>query len=164
MAPQHSMTGYARSKFDIWAKHGHCTTRQAVLARDGKGVVDKPGSCQPAKGSWYSPYDGTTITTVSQATIDHLVPLAAAWRAGADKCTADQRRDFGNDLKDPQLIIASEPSNSAKGDSGPDRWKPQNKAFWCTYAEDYTHVKAKWKLTTTTAEKKALGNMLDTCS
>ncbi|MEU2870559.1 hypothetical protein ABZ769_15345 [Streptomyces olivoreticuli] len=77
------------------------------------------------------------------------MPLAAAWRAGADKWTADQRRDFGNDLKDPQLLIASEPSNSAKGDSGPDKWKPQNRAFWCTYAEDYTHVRARWELTTT---------------
>ncbi|MEU2870558.1 hypothetical protein ABZ769_15340 [Streptomyces olivoreticuli] len=65
VAPQHSMNGYSRSKFDIWARYGHCTTQQTVLARDGKGVVDKPGSCQPAKGSWYSPYDDTTITTVS---------------------------------------------------------------------------------------------------
>lgn len=39
-----------------------------------------------------------------------MVPLAEAWRSGADTWTADQRRDFGSDLKDPQLLIASESS------------------------------------------------------
>ncbi|PWI45416.1 DUF1524 domain-containing protein [Streptomyces sp. ICBB 8177] len=159
------MTGYARSAFDIWAKQpDHCTTRQDVLARDGSDVVEESGGCQPSSGSWYSAYDGKTVTVVAQATIDHMVPLADAWRSGADKWTADQRKAFGNDLTDPQLIIASESSNSSKGDSSPDEWKPANHAFWCTYAEDYTRVKWVWKLTATSAEKTALGQMLDTCS
>ncbi|ARF53906.1 HNH endonuclease family protein [Streptomyces gilvosporeus] len=159
-----SMDGYARDKFDIWAKQPDgCTTRQDVLARDGKDVSDGSKSCQPTSGKWYSAYDDTTVTEVAQATIDHMVPLAEAWRSGASKWTADQRKNFGNDLKDPQLLIASESSNSSKSDSGPADWKPTNKSFWCTYAEDYTHVKSVWKLTTTDAEKKALGSMLDTC-
>ncbi|KUM96184.1 hypothetical protein AQI95_42690 [Streptomyces yokosukanensis] len=165
VATPHSMNGYSRDKFDIWASQPDgCTTRQEVLARDGKDVKDKPGSCQPASGSWYSVYDNTTVTDVTKATIDHMVPLAMAWISGADTWTADQRKAFGNDLKDPQLLIASESSNSAKSDSGPDAWKPTNRAFWCTYAEDYTHVKSLWKLTTTAAEKSALSSMLDTCT
>lgn len=165
VATPHSMNGYARDKFDIWASQPDgCTTRQEVLARDGKNVTDKPGSCQPASGSWYSVYDSTTVTDVTKATIDHMVPLAMAWISGADTWTPDQRKAFGNDLKDPQLLIASESSNSSKGDSGPDGWKPANHAFWCTYAEDYTHVKSVWKLTTTAAEKSALSSMLDTCT
>ncbi|KOV58796.1 HNH endonuclease family protein [Streptomyces sp. MMG1121] len=165
VATPHSMNGYARDKFDIWAAQPDgCTTRQEVLARDGKNVKDKPGSCQPASGSWSSVYDNTTVTDVAKATIDHMVPLAMAWRSGADTWTADQRKAFGNDLKDPQLLIASESANSSKGDSGPDGWKPTNHAFWCTYAEDYTHVKSVFKLTTTAAEKSALSSMLDTCT
>ncbi|KOV58772.1 HNH endonuclease family protein [Streptomyces sp. MMG1121] len=165
VATPHSMNGYARDKFDIWASQPDgCTTRQEVLARDGKNVQDKPGSCQPASGSWYSVYDNSTVTEVAKATIDHMVPLAMAWKSGADTWTPDQRKAFGNDLKDPQLLIASESSNSSKGDSGPDVWKPTNHAFWCTYAEDYTHVKSVWKLTTTAAEKSALSSMLDTCT
>ncbi|MEU8976662.1 hypothetical protein AB0D11_47325 [Streptomyces monashensis] len=39
-----------------------------------------------------------------------------------------------------------------------------NHALWCTYAEDYTHVKSVWKLTTTAAEKSALASMLDNCT
>ncbi|MEU1203530.1 HNH endonuclease family protein [Streptomyces sp. NPDC005813] len=165
VATPHSMDGYARDKFDIWSTQPDgCTTRQDVLARDGKDVEDEPGSCQPSSGSWYSAYDDTTVTTVAQATIDHMVPLAEAWRSGADAWTADERKAFGNDLKDPQLLIASQSSNSAKSDSGPAEWKPTNHAFWCTYAKDYTHIKSIWKLTTTDDEKMALTSMLDTCT
>jgi hypothetical protein len=93
-----------------------------------------------------------------------MVPLAEAWRSGADTWTADQRRDFGNDLKDPRLLIASESSNSSKSDSGPAEWKQTNKTFSCTNGKDYTHIKSVWKLTTTDEEKTALSSMLDTCS
>ncbi|MEU0008051.1 hypothetical protein ABZ079_28260 [Streptomyces sp. NPDC006314] len=69
VAAPHSMDGYARDKFDIWSSQpGGCTTRQTVLARDGKDVQDKPGSCQPASGSWYSIYDDTVVTDVTKAT------------------------------------------------------------------------------------------------
>ena len=157
--------GHARDKFDIWSPQpGGCTTRQTVLARDGKDVQDKPDHCQPASGTWYSVYDDTTVTEVAQATIDHMVPLAEAWRSGADTWTADRRKAFGNDLIDPQLLIASESANSSKSDSGPADWKPTNHAFWCTYAKDYTHIKSVWKLTTTADEKSALSSMLDTCT
>ena len=74
-----------------------------------------------------------------------------------------QRRAFGSDLTDPQLIIASEPANSAKGDSGPDQWKPSSHAIWCAYSEDYTHIKSRFHLTTSTTEKASLTQMLTTC-
>jgi hypothetical protein len=165
VATPDSMDGYSRDAFSIWASQPDgCTTRQEVLKRDGKDVVDSDGDCQPESGSWYSAYDGTTQTVVAQATIDHMVPLAEAWRSGADKWTAAQRKAFGNHLDDPQLIVASESSNSSKSDSGPADWKPENKDFWCTYGEDYTAIKYKFKLTTTDAEVSALGSMLDTCS
>ncbi|MGW3915008.1 hypothetical protein ACWEBX_26285 [Streptomyces sp. NPDC005070] len=55
VAAPHSIDGYARDKFDIWSTQPDgCTTRQDVLARDGKNVQDQPNSCQPAGGSWYS--------------------------------------------------------------------------------------------------------------
>ncbi|WP_433177353.1 HNH endonuclease family protein [Actinoallomurus sp. CA-150999] len=164
VASPHSMTGYARSKFSIWAKQPDgCTTRQDVLARDGKNVVEGSNNCQPTSGSWYSAYDGKTVTVVSDATIDHVVPLADAWRSGADQWTTAQRKAFGNDLTDPQLIIASEASNSAKGDQDPSTWKPSNTGYWCLYARQWIDVKTIFKLTTTSAEKSALSGMLDRC-
>ncbi|MGQ4513723.1 GmrSD restriction endonuclease domain-containing protein [Streptomyces sp. DW26H14] len=165
VAAPHSMDGYSRDAFDVWATQpDHCTTRQEVLKRDGKDVVDANGDCQPESGTWHSEYDDTDVTVVAQATIDHVVPLAEAWRSGAADWTSAQRKTFGNDLSDAQLIIASESSNSSKSDSGPADWKPENRTFWCTYAEDYTSVKSKFDLTTTAAEVDALNDMLDTCS
>ncbi|OIV39342.1 hypothetical protein BIV57_00400 [Mangrovactinospora gilvigrisea] len=165
VATPDSSSGYSRDAFDIWATQpDHCTTRQDVLSRDGKNVVEGSNGCQPTSGSWYSAYDGSTVTVVAQATIDHMVPLENAWISGADQWSAAQRKAFGNDLTDPQLLIASESSNSSKGDRSPDQWKPKNTAFWCTYAEDYTHVKSVWKLHVTSPEKTALSSMLDTCS
>ncbi|HZE31441.1 MAG TPA: DUF1524 domain-containing protein [Actinoallomurus sp.] len=160
----HSMTGYSRDAFDIWAgQPDGCTTRQDVLARDGDGVVEGSDGCQPAFGSWYSAYDGTTVTVVAQATIDHVVPLADAWRTGADQWTPAQRKAFGNDLTDAQLIIASSASNSSKGDKDPSEWKPPNTAYWCTYGEQYVSVKYVFHLFVTSDEKSALGDLLDAC-
>ena len=160
----HSMTGYSRDAFDIWAgQPDGCTTRQDVLARDGDGVVEGSDGCQPASGSWYSAYDGTTVTVVAQATIDHVVPLADAWRTGADQWTPAQRKAFGNDLTDAQLIIASSSSNSSKGDKDPSEWKPPNTAYWCTYGEQYVSVKYAFHLFVTSDEKSALGDLLDAC-
>jgi hypothetical protein len=160
----HSMDGYSRDAFDIWAgQPDGCTTRQDVLARDGDNVVEGADGCQPTSGSWYSAYDDTTVTVVAQATIDHVVPLADAWRTGADTWTAAQRKAFGNDLADSQLIIASSSSNSSKSDQDPSEWKPANTAYWCTYGEQYVSVKYKFDLFVTSAEKSALGDLLDAC-
>jgi hypothetical protein len=88
-------------------------------------VLEGGDGCQPTSGSWYSAYDDTNVTVLSQATIDHVVPLADAWRTGADTWTAARRKAFGNDLADSQLIIASSSSNSSMwaghppGGSGP---------------------------------------------
>ncbi|MGW0886452.1 hypothetical protein [Streptomyces sp. NPDC002671] len=96
------MDGYARDKFDVWSTQPDgCATRLDVLARVGKDVQDKPGSCQPSSGSWFGACDDTTVTDVAQATIDHMVPLAEAWRSGVDARSADRRRAFGDDLKGP---------------------------------------------------------------
>jgi hypothetical protein len=101
-----------------------------------------------------------------RATLDreaHIVPLADAWRTGADQWTPAQRKAFGNDLTDAQLIIASSSSNSSKGDKDPSEWKPPNAAYWYTYGEQYVSVKYVFHLFVTGDEKSALGGLLDAC-
>lgn len=44
----------------------------------------EPAADARAFRKWYSVYDDTTVTNVTQATIDHMVPLAEAWRSGSD--------------------------------------------------------------------------------
>jgi hypothetical protein len=156
-----SLTGYSRSLFPHWTSTDGCTTRQFVLIRDGIEVV-VDGGCQPISGRWFSPYDGITVHTASGVDIDHVVPLAEAWRSGADDWTTSQRRSFANDLFWPQLRATSDSSNQSKGDRDPAEWKPRA-AYHCTYSKMWIRAKYAWNLTIDSAEKAALQAMLTTC-
>jgi hypothetical protein len=157
-----SMKGYSRDKFPTWRKTGaNCDTRDSVLKRDGTKV--KTSGCNVVAGTWKSIYDDAVLNSPTKVDIDHLVPLANAWRSGAAAWTTDKREDFANDLKDPQLVAVSASSNRSKGDQDPSTWKPKDKTEWCKYATDWVTVKTVWKLTVTAAEKSALSDMLETC-
>ncbi|MEU5674338.1 HNH endonuclease family protein, partial [Micromonospora sp. NPDC047753] len=108
----------------------------------------------PAGGSFSDPSD---------VDIDHMVPLANAWRSGADEWDNAKRGDFANDTTRPQLFAVSASSNRAKGDQDPSQWKPADRSYWCKYAQDWVTVKHYWKLTVTSAEKAALTDMLEGC-
>jgi hypothetical protein len=133
-----SMKGYSREKFPHWKSTGkNCDVRDSVLKRDGSKV--KLSGCNVVAGSWKSIYDDKTLTSPTQVDIDHVVPLANAWRSGAASWTTD------------------------KGDQDPSTWKPPATDNWCHYAESWIAVKTHWKLTVTTAEKSALADMLEKC-
>ena len=158
------MTGYSRDRFHHWDKQGGgCDTRDVVLKRDGLGVEVGP-DCAIAKGSWISAYDGATVTDPQSLDVDHMVPLANAWRTGAASWTDAQREAVANDLTRPQLLAVTATSNRSKGDQDPSEWKPPRRDYWCTYARDWITVKAYWKLSVTAAEKAALADMLGTCT
>ncbi|MCR3746820.1 HNH endonuclease family protein [Lentzea californiensis] len=158
-----SMTGYSRDKFPHWiTKEGTCNTREFVLKRDGTSVVTD-SSCAATSGRWFSPYDGATWTAASDVDIDHVVPLAAAWRSGAASWTTTRRQQFANDTDYPQLIAVTDNVNQAKGDQTPATWKPPVTSYWCTYAKMWVHVKAKYSLSVNSAEKTELTSMLGRC-
>ena len=157
-----SMRGYTRDEFPHWRDTGeNCDVRDSVLKRDGRKV--KFSGCNVVGGTWKSSYDGRSLTTPTLVDIDHMVPLANAWRSGAAAWTKDKRSDFANDLDRPQLVAVSQTSNRGKGDQDPSTWKPSVKTEWCGYAGDWIVVKSYWKLTVTSAEKKALSEMLGGC-
>ena len=163
VAADGSMTGYSRDKFPHWITiSGACNTRETVLKRDGTSVVTD-SSCAAVSGRWFSPYDGATWTAASDVDIDHIVPLADAWRTGASSWTTAQRQAFANDLSDPQLIAVTDNVNQAKGDQTPATWKPPLTSFWCTYAKMWVHTKSRFSLTINAAEKSALTDMLNRC-
>jgi hypothetical protein len=158
-----SMKGYSREKFPHWRDTGkNCDVRDTVLERDGEGI--KLSGCNVVAGRWTSVYDNRDFTDPADVDIDHMVPLANAWRSGADEWDDARRGDFANDLTRPQLIAVSASSNRAKGDQDPSQWKPQNESYWCDYAQDWVAVKHHWRLSVTTAEKAALTDMLEGCT
>lgn len=164
VAPEGSGSGYSRDLFPHWTTiSGTCNTRETVLRRDGTDVVVN-SSCAATSGRWYSPYDGRTWTAASDVDIDHVVPLAEAWRSGASSWSTSTRRGFANDLTRPQLIAVTDEVNQAKGDKDPASWKPQLASYHCTYSKMWITTKHHWGLTVQASEKAALQDMLDTCS
>jgi hypothetical protein len=162
VATHHSMTGYSREHFPHWRSAGsNCDVRDTVLERDGKDI--KKSGCNVTGGTWVSLYDNKTVTKPTEVDIDHMVPLANAWRSGADKWDDAKRGDFANDLERPQLLAVTASSNRSKGDQDPSQWKPPSPTYWCQYAKDWILVKSYWKLNITKEEKSALGDMLGTC-
>ena len=162
IATHHSMSGYSRDRFPHWNKAGaNCDVRDTVLARDGSDI--KKDGCNVTGGTWVSVYDNVTVTAPTQVDIDHMVPLANAWRTGADKWDDKKRSEFANDLERPQLFAVTASSNRSKGDQDPSQWKPPAPTYWCQYAKDWILVKSYWKLNITKDEKSALIEMLGTC-
>lgn len=156
-----SMNGYSRDRFPHWSSEEGCTVRQIVLDRDGDEVTTDE-NCQPQSGNWVSVYDEAEFSAAEDLDIDHIVPLANAWRSGADSWDDEQRREFANDLEQPQLLSVSASSNRSKGDQSPDEWQPAE-SYWCEYSLAWTRVKSAYELTVTEDEHAQLTAMLDTC-
>ncbi|WP_433314279.1 HNH endonuclease family protein [Micromonospora sp. CA-269861] len=164
VATQGSTSGYSRDLFPHWITvSGSCNTREQVLKRDGTSVV-VDSSCAATSGRWYSPYDGATWTAAADVDIDHVVPLAEAWRSGANSWTTSRRQSFANDLTRPQLIAVTDNVNQSKGDQDPSTWQPSLASYRCTYSKMWITVKYSWGLTLQSSEKSALQGMLNTCA
>lgn len=158
-----SMSGYSRAKFPHWSSQGGgCDTRDVVLKRDGESVLTD-AKCKITRGTWFSVYDGKSVSDPQDLDVDHMVPLANAWRTGAKDWTDDKREQFANDLTNPQLLAVTLSTNRSKGDQDPANWKPPRHEYWCVYAQRWVAVKSYWKLSVTADEKAALTDMLGTC-
>lgn len=150
------MNGYNRDLFPHWidADSNRCHTRCEVLLREAL----------PA-GGWLSVYDNVMVHDASDLDIDHVVPLAEAWRSGAADWETDRRAAFANDLDEPWALKAvTASSNRSKSDSDPADWRPKNQDIWCEYAQGWIAVKLKWNLSADTRERDALGQMLESCT
>jgi hypothetical protein len=163
IATPRPMTSYSRARFPHWAEQAGCSTRELVLERDGQDVLVGP-DCAVTSGRWFSPYDEVTVTEPAAVDVDHVVPLANAWRSGADRWPATKREAFANDLNHLELLAVSRASNRAKGDQAPDQWRPPNRSFWCVYARAWIDIKSVWTLTATRTERRTLEQMLSTCA
>lgn len=125
--------------------------RDAIRIRVG-------AECRILGGTWREPYGGTTTHDPHSLDIDHLVPLANAWRSGARRWTTAWREAYAND---PRVLLAVDAGlNRAKGDDGPEEWLPPRKTFRVTYAVRWVGVKARYRLNVTRGEKSALRGIL----
>jgi hypothetical protein len=167
---------YDRDAFgSAWADldDNGCNQRDDVLLRDavpGTVTVARQHACDHdvLAGTWIDPYTGRTLTfddlkdphQAQAIQIDHVVPLAEAWRSGASAWSDSRRHAFANDLS--ELLAADGPTNAAKGDDDPAAWRPR-RAFQCEYAVRWIDAKSTWSLTVDRSEVRALRDQLATC-
>lgn len=154
-----SMAGYERDLFRHWRDpdHNGCDAREDALVTYGRNVQTGAG-CKVLSGSWRDPYGGLTYQNPRQLDVDHIVPLAAAWRAGGARWNDLERYNFANS---PIVLLPVYLSwNRQKGDKGPEAWRPPLKSFWPRYAYLWIQAKASFKLTVTSPERARLATML----
>ncbi|MEU6038887.1 HNH endonuclease family protein [Actinomadura sp. NPDC047616] len=158
--------GYSRERFGgRWkdTDRNGCDQRNDILARDLR-QVRKRDDCVVTSGRLRDPYSGRDITfdrsKPAEVQIDHVYPLALAWRMGASRWSEDRRERFAND-PDNLLAVWGVP-NREKSDSGPAEWKP-DEAFRCEYGIRYVSVARKYSLPVTRADRDALRGFLDRC-
>jgi len=146
---------YDRDLFGGWidADSDGCHSRCEVLEME-----------RLAGGAWHSTYDGVSTTDPSSFDIDHMVPLAEAWRSGASNWDPARRVAFANDLAHPTSLIAvTASSNRSKGDRDPSVWMPPDQHYWCTYVDAWVSTKLTWGLAADPAEAAALSQHAASC-
>jgi hypothetical protein len=168
-APEGEAPKYSRDEFlpGGWADldHDGCYTRNEILRRDLEAVTFEDGWCKVAAGRLEDPYTGEAVDFVkaestTSVQIDHVVPLAQAWRAGAWAWTKERRKEFANDPA--ELLAVQGAANQSKGDSGPADWLPVP-AGRCAYAESYAAVASRYALAIPEADRAALRRVLTAC-
>ena len=138
-------------------------TRHEVLVEESlTPVVFKTSKgCKVISGSWLGAYSGKVFTDASKLDIDHLVPLKEAHESGGHAWDAYKRREYANDLSDPNTLIAVDRGlNRQKGADDPAEWLPPNQAYQVEYAQGWVAVKLKWGLTADAREIAALREIL----
>lgn len=169
--PAYDREAFGRAWHDV--DGNGCNQRDDVLLRDavpGTTVVARQGACthDVLAGTWVDPYSGRRLvlddlkerSQAQSVQIDHVVPLAEAWRSGGHRWTPDQRRSFANHLDG--LLAVDGPTNMSKGDADPAAWRPRQ-AHQCAYAARWVQVKHVWGLGVDDSERRALTEMLDAC-
>ena len=158
------LDGYDRARFKLWidANKNGCDTRAEVLIAEAIVKPKKAAKCKLTGGKWLSSYDGVKYSDASKLDIDHLVPLAEAWRSGAWAWTDQQRMEYANDLEDEWALNAVTASvNRSKGDKDISQWLPKKNV--CTYLSGWVTIKAKFELTVDIAEAKVISKYYESC-
>ena len=92
-------------------------------------------------GNWLVSYSGEVFTDASKLDIDNLVPLKEVYESGGHAWDVARRRDYANDLSDPNTLIAVDRGlNRQKGAGDPSDWFLPNQAYQTEYAQAWVAV------------------------
>ena len=156
---------YDRKAWKHWvdADRDCQNTRHEVLIEESQTpvVFKTEKGCKVVAGSWMGAYSGEVFTDASKLDIDHMVPLKEAHESGGYAWDAYRKRDYANDLSDPNTLIAVDRGlNRQKGAGDPADWLPPNQSYQAEYARAWVAVKLNWGLTADAKEIAALRRIL----
>ncbi|ROT94366.1 HNH endonuclease [Marinobacter sp. R17] len=115
--------------------------------------------CRVVTGRWISPFTGQVIQNSSNIDIDHVVPLAWAWRHGASQWSSFERQEFANDTFNLWPVEAS--LNRSKGAKGPNDWLPPGGK--CQYVARFVRIVSKYSLQFSTQEQNGWNRLRASC-
>ncbi|MBN6056881.1 HNH endonuclease [Nonomuraea sp. RK-328] len=161
-------TGYARTRYGgNWADTAPgvpyagngCRTRDDLLARDGQDVRYRKGSrCVVVAMRLADPYTGKAIawrkSDADEVQVDHVVPLAYAWRMAAARWPMSKRLNFANDPLN--LLPVDGAANEQKDAAGPASWLPPRRRVRCAYVTRFAQVAVKYDVPVTRADKRTM--------
>lgn len=151
--PNVFVDGYARSEFKHWTDEDNDgeNTRQEVLKEE-----------QRTDGTWKCPWTGHVSNNPRHYDVDHTVPLAYAYRAGAENWGASKKQAFANDLDYPDALVAMYyKDNRRKGAKGPSKWLPPNNI--CRYINAWETIIEKWELTPNKKDREVMDDIMRGC-
>ena len=149
---------YDREQWPHWIDaDGDCqNTRHELLILMSLTPVTFKGKrpCQVLTGSWRDAYTGEIIQNPDKLDVDHVVPLAEAYRSGGFRWTLERRRAFANDPFG--LALTRKGLNRGKGDQDPATWLPPVAELRCGYVQRWVEIKKQWGLEMDPAEQVAV--------
>ena len=95
------------------------------------------------KGRFFSEYDNQEHDWTSDLDIEHRVARRLAHNAGMCHRSAEDKKEFANDLDN--ITFATGSVNSSKGSDGPDGWTPDFNQ--CHFVLSWERTMKKWNLT-----------------
>jgi len=159
-----SLRPYSRDAFGSgWSDiDGDCldTRAEVLIADSARRTTLSSSGCTVVAGRWRDAYTGATISDARSLDIDHVVPLAEAWRSGAWRWSEDRRVAFANDVR-LELLPVNASLNRSKGDRDPADWMPPTAR--CAYARRWVSIKRGWGLSADQREANALARTLQSC-
>lgn len=150
------------SQYGTWVlnpQDGTChNTRARVLMRESQvPVTFSRGGCSVIAGKWLDPYSNRYYERASDLDIDHVVPLKNSYTSGAWSWDYKKRCLYANFMENEfHLIPVKDDDNKKKGDSGPDKFMPSDRAYACEYLANWLKIKLIWNLAMPSAEAEAI--------
>lgn len=163
-------TGYTRDQFySSWPIVDGCSLRQRIIRREmgETAVLSSENDCDVISGEFDEPYTGAHLVFFQKSDfskgiqIDHVVALSDAWQKGAQNLSKEERYSLATDPLN--LLAVESKANQEKSDGDAATWLPKNKKFRCQYVARQISVKYKYHLWVSSAEKSAMGTVLETC-